>query len=35
MMIVTAETESRRCLLQKLRNFAAITGIKEPMYVEA
>ncbi len=35
MMIVTAGNKISPLLLQKLRNFAAISGIKEPIYVEA
>jgi len=35
MMIVTARNKISPLLLQKLRNFAAISGIKEPVYVEA
>ncbi|MEO8425837.1 MAG: HD domain-containing phosphohydrolase [Verrucomicrobiota bacterium] len=34
MMIVTAGNKISPLLLQKLRNFAAISGIKEPIYVE-
>jgi hypothetical protein len=35
MMIVTAGNKISPLLLQKLRNFAAVSGIKEPIYVEA
>jgi len=35
MMIVTAGNKISPLLLQKLKNFAAISGIKEPIYVEA
>jgi len=35
MTIVTAGNQISPLLLQKLKNFAAISGIKEPIYVEA